>query len=127
AHTQRAHEITAGNFRALTVAANVYLGRYSGVDQSATPEARLREFLGDALAEQALLGFMATLNRSDLPSAAEVANIRCKKKTWTAEEPLICGIAEMLRRGDPIDMIDRTTLASILIAWYRAPESNSES
>lgn len=38
---------------------------------------------------------------------------------------MICGIAEMTRRGDPIDTIDRATLAAVLMAWQRAPESNS--
>ena len=38
---------------------------------------------------------------------------------------MICGIAEMLRRGLLIDTIDRDTLAAVYMAWRQAPESNT--
>lgn len=126
AHTEGSHEVAAGNFHYLVHAAKCYLGRFMEFDHSAAPEARLREFLGDALAEQALAGFIAVLDRTDLPSATEIAEIRCEGKSWVAEEPMICGIAEMVRRGDPIDTIDREILAAVLMAWQRATVSNSE-
>ena len=39
---------------------------------------------------------------------------------------MICGIAEVLRQGRPLDAIDRTTLAAVYMAWQRAPESGTE-
>lgn len=126
AHTQRAHEVAAGNFHDLDLPADVYLGRLSEFDRSVSPVARLRELLGDKLAEQALAGFIAVLSRSDLPSAAEVAEIRCEGQQWLVEKSMICGVAEMIRRDDPIDTIDHATLTAVLMAWERAPESNSD-
>ena len=92
-------------------------------DRSASPVARLQEFLGDTLADQALAGFVAVLSRSDLPSAAEVAELHCSRKHSVAE-PMFCGIAELVRGGQPIDKICRGTLAAVLMAWQRAPESH---
>ena len=46
----------------LAVAADVYLGRRGEFDRSASPVARLQEFLGDTLADQALAGFVAVLS-----------------------------------------------------------------
>lgn len=126
-HTKRADDIAAGNFYILAEAAECYLGQYSEFDRSEAPEARLREFLGDTLAEQALAGFIAVLGRSDLPTATEIAKSHSEGKVFVAERPMICGVAEMVRSGSPIDMIDRATLAAVLMAWHRALLFNSES
>ena len=124
-HSQRAHEVTAGNVQDLAAPANVYLGWCSEFDGSETPEARVRGFLGDILGDQALMGFIAVLDRSDLPSAADIARIHGEDEHWKAEGPMICGIAEMLRQGRPIDAIDRPKLAAIYMAWHRALELNA--
>ena len=83
-------------------------------------------FLGDTLRDQVLAGFIAVLDRSDLPSAAKIAEIHCQNKQWVAEDPMICGVAEMIRQGRPIDAIDHATLAAVYMAWRLAPESNSD-
>ena len=36
---------------------------------------------------------------------------------------MICGVEELLRRGQPIRAIDRNTLAAVYMAWQRASES----
>ncbi len=122
---QRVHEIAVGSVQDLAAPADIYLGRCSWFDGSESPEARVRGFLGDILGDQALMGFIAVLDRSDLPSAADVARVHCEYKHWEAEGPMICGIAEMLRQGRPIDAIDRPKLAAVYMAWRRALEVNA--
>ena len=123
---KRACDIAAGDVHVLAEAAAVYLDRHYKFDLSALPEERLRAFLGETLSDQVLAGFIAVLNRSDLPSAAEVAQTRCEDKQWVAEEPMICGVAEMIRQGRSIEVIDHATLAAVYMAWRLAPESNSD-
>ena len=127
--SKRAKQAAAGNIPDLLVPAGVYLNRNYGFDRSASPEERVRVFLGDTLAEQVLEGFMAVLGRSDLPNASEIAEFNFKKPMrWGigADGPMICGIAEMLRRGLPIDRIDRRTLRAVYMAWRLAPETGLE-
>ena len=121
------HAVAAGEPRLLAVPAEVYLGRRCAMfDSSTSPEAWLCELLGEPLAEQALTGFIAVLQRNDLPSAAAIADIHCRDSRFCAEAPMICGIAEMLRHGRPLDSLDRTTLTAVYMAWQRAPESGTE-
>ena len=121
------HAVAAGDVQLLTVPAEVYLGRsHETFDSSLSPEARLCELLGEPLVDQALAGFVAVLQRNDLPSAAAIADIHCRDSRFCAEEPMICGIAELLRQGRPLDAIHRTTLAAVYMAWQRAPESGTE-
>ena len=121
------HAVAAGEPRLLAVPAEVYLGRRRAMfDSSTSPEARLCELLGDPLADQVFSGFIAVLGRSDLPSAAAIADIHCHDSRFCAEAPMICGIAEILRQGQPLDAIDCKTLAAIYMAGQRAPESGTE-
>ena len=121
------HAVASGDVQLLAVPAEVYLGRSPEMfDSSISPEARLCELLGEPLVDQALAGFVAVLQRNDLPSAAAIADIHCRDSRFCAEESMICGIAEMLRQGRPLDAIDRTTLAAVYMAWQRAPESGTE-
>ena len=118
------HAVTAGDVQLLAVPAEVYLGRrHEMFDSSMAPEERLGELLGEPLVDQALAGFIAVLKRNDLPGAAAIADIHCRDGRFCAEEPMICGIAEMLRQGRPLDANDHTTLAAVYMAWQRAPES----
>ena len=125
-HVERMHDIAAGNVSALAGAAEVYLGRDFNFDDTALPVARLQELLGDAPSNQALAGFIAVLGRDDLPTAAQIAECYAEQQFYFAEGPMICGIAEMLRQGRPIDALDRETLTAVYMAWQRAPESGIE-
>ena len=121
------HAVASGDVQLLAVPAEVYLGRsHELFDSSISPETRLCELLGEPLVDQALAGFVAVLQRNDLPSAAAIADIHCRQGRFCAEEPMICGIAEMLRQGQPLDAIDRATLAAVYLAWKRAPESGTD-
>ena len=123
----REKEIAAGEIGPLTLPAAVYLGQgdmfgeYYVFESEAPPEERLRLFLGNELCERVLAGFIALLHRNDLPSAAEIVDSHCQNKRYWAEAAMICGIAEMLRLGHPIDTIKSNTLAAVYMARQRAP------
>ena len=120
---EKMDDVAGGDFRALEEPAGVYMGKLGGFDRDGSPEERLREFLGDTLCGQVLCGFMAVLGRDDLPSAAQIASTHCQHKRWRVELPMICGVAEMLRRHVPIDEVKRETLAAVYMALQRAPVS----
>jgi len=128
--TERAQEIAAGDIPVLQESAAVYLGRWHmlngefyGLNTAASPVERLREFLGDDLCHRVMSGFNAVLRRDDLPSASRIAE-NYGGNEEAAAAPMICGVAEMIRRGDPIDKINRDTLAAVYMAWRHASRSN---
>ena len=120
-------EIAAGAIGVLAEPANVYLGRkrirvrQHASDGGPSTENRMREIFGEDLAEKVMAGFIAALDRDDLPTASSVADVHSQGKHWPAEAVMICGIEELLRRGKPIRAIDRNTLAAVYMAWRRAP------
>ena len=127
----RAKEVAAGNVHVLATSAAVYLGRNYLLDpelhfdSEASPEQRLREFLGDELADRVMSGFVAVLDRDDLPAASRIAKAHCENERCVAEASMICGVAEMLRQGHSLDKVDGATLAATYMAWQRGPESES--
>ena len=126
---ERTEEIAAGAIGVLAKPANVYRGRIPihvpqhASDGEPSPEDVMREFLGEDLAERVMAGFIAALDRDDLPTAASIAEVHCESKHWPAEAVMICGVEELLRRGQPIRAIDRNTLAAVYMARQRAPET----
>lgn len=126
----RADEIATGNIHTLRLPARIYVGRRFwppaelGIDLEASPEDRLRTFLGTLLAEKVLSGFVAALGRDDLPSAAQIVESYCNNQFWHAEVSMIAGVRELLRTGQPLRAVDRDTLSAAYVAWKRMPESN---
>lgn len=129
-YRKRINDIAAGDPGVLRWPAAVYLGQVPGFGQhlhfdfEATPEERLRDYLGDKLSRQVLEGFVAVLGRPNLPTATEIAETHSESKHLVAEAPLICGIAELLRQGRAIDGIDRDVLAAAYMAARQAPVSH---
>ena len=128
---ERAEEVAAGDVHVLELPASVYLGRSVALDaefhfeSEAPPEERLHTFLGDALANRVLDGFVAVLGRDDLPSASKIAEVHCENKHLVAEAPMICGVMEVVRRGRALDGIDQDALAAAYMAWQRGPKSDT--
>ena len=128
---EKASEIVEGKFNVLVFPAVVYLDQryildeHFEFDSETTPEERLRVALGNELCEQVLAGFVALLGREDLPSAPEIALAHRENKYHWVEGPMICGVAEMFRRGQSIDSINRDTLAAVYMAWRESPDSDA--
>ena len=128
---ERAEDVAAGDVHLLQLAANVYLDRSVSLDAhfhleaGASPEERLRAFLGEELADRAMSGFVAVLARDDLPSPSRIVEVHCQNECCVAEAPMICGVMEMVRRGFALDGIERDTLVAAYMAWRRGPESDS--
>lgn len=105
--------------------ANAYLGRYYDLNEEASPDGRVREWLGNELASAALEGFVRALSRNDIPTAEQIAETHAEGKEWNVEAILISGIAELVRSGRPLNAISRPVLLSSLAAWWEFPEFNS--
>ena len=129
----RTEQVNAGDVHVLAVPAGVYLGRgfvlgeHGHFDPEASPHECLRKFLGNELASRVMSGFMAVLDRDDLPSTSKIAEDHCRNEHAVdeTEAAMICGLAEMLRRGHAVDRVDRAVLAAVYMAWQRAPEANN--
>ena len=127
-----AGRIAAGGVEVLAAPAAVYLGRFDALggrvarDPSVSPEARLREVLGEELSERVLAGFVAVLQRGDLPGASAIADAHATGGEHEAEAPLICGAAVALGEGLAFDTVARATLEAAYMAWLRAPRSASD-
>ncbi len=121
---EHATEVAAGRIDLLTVPAAVYLGRTVYFRDISAPHSRVQEFLGDQLGAQALDGFIAILERTDLPSARDIAEADSQGKRFHVQLLLICGVAELLRRGQPLSGINEQTLSAAYMAWQRSAESS---
>ena len=124
-HSKHARDVAAGKTDLLAVPAAVYLGRSSHFRDSSSPHLRVLEFLGEQLGAHALDGFITVLERLDLPSARDIAEVDCQGKRFHVQPLLICGIAELLRRDQPLSAINEHTLAAAYMAWQRSAESNT--
>lgn len=124
AHTARAAEVAAGDWNDLEAPADIYLGRMGEFPRTASPGDRLALFLGEPLAAAALDGFIAVLGRDDLPDADEIASLHQENRLSLFEAPMICGVAELIRRDRPLDALSDRTLEAALMAWRRSSESN---
>ena len=126
---EKASAVAAGDLEVLALPAEVYLGLWgrpeskhlfepgaSPTDFDISPEDRLGALLGDELGGRVLEGFMAVLHRDDLPGAPEIVRLDCEGKWITARLPMICGVAEVLRRGLEIGRVNRDTLAAVYMA-----------
>ena len=123
-HSEHATEVAAGRIDLLTVPADVYLGRSLHFRDVSAPHTRVLKFLGDRLGTQALDGFVAVLERTDLPSAREIAEANCQGRRLPVQSLLICGVAELLRRGQPLSAINEQTLSAAYMTWQRSAESS---
>jgi hypothetical protein len=103
--------------------ANAYLNRYYDLHED-SPVSRLKGWVGDDLAEAALQGFVNLLSRADLPTAKQIAETHAERKLFNAEPVLICGVAELVRTGRPLNRVSREILKAALAAWWESPEFN---
>jgi hypothetical protein len=110
----------------LSQIAKAYLGRFMDLDSGSSPDERVRTWLGKELADAALSGFVATLARTDLPSANKIAETHIEGKYWYIELVLVCGIAELVRLNHPLEKVSTTAAGAALAAWWEFPDLNSK-
>lgn len=115
--------VDAGSPNLLHDPAKAYLGHFTDFDNEAAPETRVTAFLGEEIGERALRGFIASFDRNDRPSAAEIVASHLNDKLYFAELCLVCGVAERLRRGLGVDDLTVEARESAFMAWRRTTES----
>ncbi|MCZ8302053.1 MAG: hypothetical protein O9315_17565 [Beijerinckiaceae bacterium] len=119
-------EIANGNhIGALNSLARAYLDRYSDLPSDADPHARLVEWVGEEVAQAALQGFVAALQREDLPDLAKICSIRTESKVWTAEPVMLAGVSELVRSGKNLEILSQNIACAVLGIWWDMPEFNS--
>ncbi|MBB2750130.1 UNVERIFIED_ORG: hypothetical protein GGI57_000803 [Rhizobium aethiopicum] len=119
-------EIARGeHIGALVSLANAYLNRYSDLDQSADPIGRLVEWVGEEIANAAILGFVAILHRENLPDLEKIWSIRGDGKQWTIEPAMLAGISEIIRTGRSLTEIPDRVVDAVLGIWWDMPEFHS--
>lgn len=96
-------DMRAGEFSAIFQPAEAYLGRYHDLSSDLAPVDRIAQWLGDALRDDALIGFEATLHRTDLPTVAEIAEGFAQGTTYNYCYPLMAGLYERLRASKGFD------------------------
>ncbi|GLV27391.1 hypothetical protein TomTYG45_38150 [Sphingobium sp. TomTYG45] len=92
-------DMRAGEFSAIFQPAEAYFGRYHDLSSDLAPADRIAEWLGDALRDDALMGFEATLHRTDLPTMGEIAAGFAQGTTYNYCYPIMAGLYERLRIG----------------------------
>ena len=109
--------IRAGDTNGTYDPARVYLGLFlhSRVDEAKPAEQRLASFFNEALATEFLVGFEATLHRSDLPSLAEISDSHSHGEIWCVSYPLIAGMLQRLRSTRGFTGIAADTLQKALL------------
>lgn len=117
---------TGKAFGALHSLAQAYLNRYSDLNHDAEPLQRLQEWVGDEIAEAATQGFRASLERSDLPTVTQIVESRLEGKHWTIEPIMVCGVAELVRRGESLDQLIQSLAGSVLAVWWEMPEFHGQ-
>lgn len=120
-------EIESGkDIGALASLANAYLNRYTDLDHVADPVSRLKEWVGERIANSALKGFISVLERDDLPDLRGIWSIRDENKHWTVEPILLAGISEIVRTGGSLTNISASVVDAILGIWWDMPDFHGE-
>lgn len=117
---------TGKAFGALHSLAQAYLNRYSDLNHESEPLQRLQEWVGDEIAEAAIQGFVASLGRTGLPTITQIIEIRFEGKHWNIEPILVCGVAELVRRGESLDQVAPSVANAILAVWWEMPEFHGQ-
>lgn len=117
---------TGKAFGALHQLAHAHLNHYSDLNHEVDPVQRLREWVGEEVAEAALQGFVASLQRNDLPTIKQIIESRLEGKHWNIEPVLLCGISELVRSQRSLDEVSKAVAEALLAVWWEMPEFHSQ-
>jgi len=91
--SEKLDEIRAGNqIGALTFLAKAYFGLFYEIDRDSPPRDRLITFTNPEIAAAALEGFVATLQRSDIPSPEMIGVTEAQGQEYLIGFPILAGL-----------------------------------
>jgi len=109
-------DLLAGELPAILPPAQAYLGQFHDLSSELPASERLAEWLGPTLRDDALVGFEAVLHRTDLPTAAEIADGFARGTVYNYSYPIMAGLYQRLRGGKGItDLSAPLKLAALLL------------
>lgn len=94
--------LKAGEFSAIVVPSQGYLGILEDVGTGKLPSERLVDWLGAELASDAIEGFKSVLFRSDLPTSQQVAASFAEDKNWNYCYAIMAGLLAKYRAGEDL-------------------------
>ena len=111
--------LRAGKLGAILPPAQVYFGKLHDLSKEMTPIERVTEWFGPALRDDVLIGFEAVLHRTDLPTAAELADGFAQSMVNNYSYPMMAGLYERARRGQgTADLSDPVKFAALLLLYH---------
>src|SRR5436190_17664238 len=107
--------IRSGMHRSLLAwAAGVYFCLFLGLDENATPRERLVELLGETNTDIVIEGFIASLQRPDVPTLESVAETSADHQIYNWWRALIAGLDERWRLIPSLDGLSDDLLRAVL-------------
>ena len=95
--------------------AQAYLGLFRDLTVNLSAKDRVAEWLGDALASDAMAGFEAVLHRADLPSSTDIANSFASGTQWNYGFGIMAGLLARHRAGKGFVGVPSAVLESGLL------------
>lgn len=124
-YLDRIDEMKAGAIDLLIVPAQAYLG-FLHEFQNPDPIDRVKEMLGDELADAALQGFEAAiLQPARFPYAKEMADALARGRILNASMVLAAGLAERIRRSNSLDDLSDDCILKSFVATYQTTLTHS--
>jgi hypothetical protein len=98
----------------LAWAAGVYFCLFLGLDENATPRERLVELLGETNTDIVIEGFIASLQRPDVPTLESVAETSADHQIYDWWRALIAGLDERWLRTPGLDGVSDDLVRAVL-------------
>ena len=110
-------KIKAGDLDATFNPARFYLGVHitSRTQEKMPPEERLVAVFNEQLAKEFVVGFEATLHKSDLPTMQQIADSHMQGKILCVAYPLVAGLLRRHRSGQGFTGVSTDTLKKALL------------
>lgn len=110
-------DLRSGELAAIVGPARAYLDQFRDLPSELPPDERLAEWIGPALRDDALVGFESVLHRTDLPTAAEIANASARGTTYNYGFAIMAGLYERARNGKGLaDLSEPLKQAALLLS-----------
>jgi len=112
--------------------ANLYFARFTDDDRTLEPEKRLEQQLGEQNVGVALEGLQAALNRNDLPTPSEIANLYSQNKYQRWWFSILAGMSECWGKQDDLAVYSEQALKAalalnlLLPSFYRTEGNHSQ-